>query len=298
MIGVLKMKQKTKAILCIIASAFCFAVMNNFVHLAGDLPTFEKAFFRNIVAVFVAGAALVRKHESFRPVKGCLPGLFGRAVFGTIGLLCNFYAVDHLVVADASMLNKMSPFFAIIFSYFLLKEKLTVPQGAAVVAAFIGSMLIVKPTLSNLDLFASMIGLIGGMAAGLAYTLVRVLGQKGERGNYIVFFFSAFSVVVVTPVILIVWEPMTATQLLCLLMAGLAATGGQLGITKAYCYAPAREISVYDYTQVIFAALIAWFLFDQVPDGYSLLGYCIICGVAIAMFLYNNRKPKPAAETE
>ncbi len=288
------MKQKYKAILCIIASAFCFAVMNNFVHLAGDLPTFEKAFFRNFVAMFVAAGALLKNHASFRPQKGCLPELFGRAVFGTIGLLCNFYAVDHLVVADASMLNKMSPFFAIIFSFFLLKEKLTIPQGAAVVAAFCGSMLIVKPTLSNMDLVPSLIGLLGGMGAGLAYTLVRRLGQKGERGDYIVFFFSAFSVVVVTPLMLLTWEPMTWQQLLCLLGAGLTAAGGQFGITKAYCYAPAREISVYDYTQVIFAALIAWFLFGQVPDAYSILGYVIICTVAVVMFLYNNQKPKAA----
>ena len=290
----MKFNQKTKAICCIIASAFCFAVMNNFVHLAGDLPTFEKAFFRNLVSMFIAMSALLRKHESFRPTRGCLPQLFGRAICGTMGILCNFYALDHLVVADASMLNKMSPFFAIIFSYFLLKEKLSVPQGIAVIIAFLGSMLIVKPTLTNMDLIPSLIGLFGGMSAGMAYTLVRVLGKKGERGDYIVFFFSAFSTIVVAPLMIASWEPMTVTQLLCLLVAGLAAAGGQFGITKAYCYAPAREISVYDYTQVIFAALIAWFLFDQVPDRYSILGYCIILGVAVAMFLYNNRKPKPA----
>ncbi len=262
--------------------------MNNFVHLAGDLPTFEKAFFRNIVAMFMAAGMLLKSHESFLPTKGCLPQLFGRAVFGTIGLLCNFYAVDHLMVADASMLNKMSPFFAIVFSYFLLKERLSLVQISAVVAAFGGSLLIIKPSLANLDLLPSIVGLIGGMGAGLAYTLVRVLGGKGERGAYIVFFFSAFSVIVVTPVMLLTWQPMTTQQLLCLLAAGGFAAGGQLGITKAYCYAPAREISVYDYTQIIFAALLAWFLFDQVPDCYSILGYVIICSVAIAMFVYNN----------
>ncbi len=284
------MKQKHKAILCILLSAFCFATMNNFVHLAGDLPTFEKAFFRNFVAMFVAAIMLVREGEHFRPHPGCLKGLLGRATFGTIGLLCNFYAVDHLVVADASMLNKMSPFFAILFSFLLLKERLTLPQGAAVLTAFVGSLLIIKPTLTNLDLIPSLIGLTGGLGAGIAYTLVRVLGQKGERGSYIVFFFSAFSVAVVTPVMLLTWQPMTLTQLACLLGAGVFAAGGQLGITKAYCYAPAREISVYDYTQVIFAALMAWFLFGQIPDCYSILGYIIICTVAVVMFLYNNRR--------
>ncbi len=63
-----------------------------------------------------------------------------RATFGTVGILCNFYAVDHLVLSDASMLNKMSPFFVIIFSFLLLKEKMTPAQALAVTGAFIGSL--------------------------------------------------------------------------------------------------------------------------------------------------------------
>ncbi len=266
--------------------------MNVFIRLAGDLPTFEKAFFRNFVAMIFAAAILLKNHESFRPRRGCVPGLLARAVCGTIGLLCNFYAVDHLVVADASMLNKMSPFFAIVFSFLLLREKLTVPQGLSVLAAFLGSLLIIKPTFANLELVPSILGFIGGMGAGMAYTWVRILGQKGERSTYIVFFFSAFSVLVVTPVMLLEWVPMSPTQLLCLLCCGLAAAGGQFAITRAYSLAPAKEVSVYDYTQILFSALLGWLIFDQVPDTLSVLGYVIICSVAVLMFFYNNRKPK------
>ena len=64
-----------------------------------------------------------------------------RATFGTMGILCNFYAVDHLVLSDASMLNKMSPFFVILFSFLLLKEKLKPAQAIAIFVAFIGSCL-------------------------------------------------------------------------------------------------------------------------------------------------------------
>ncbi len=288
------MKQKYKAILCICGSAFCFSVMNVFIRLAGDLPTFEKAFFRNFVAMIFAAVILLKNHESFRPQKGCVPGLFCRAVCGTIGLLCNFYAVDHLVVADASMLNKMSPFFAIIFSFLLLREKLTVPQGLSVLAAFLGSLLIIKPTFSNMELVPSILGFIGGMGAGMAYTWVRILGQKGERGTYIVFFFSAFSVLVTIPMMLANWVPMSSVQLIFLLCCGLSAAGGQFAITKAYSLAPAKEVSVYDYTQIIFSALLGWMIFNQVPDILSVLGYIIICSVAVIMFFYNNRKPGPA----
>ena len=81
---------------------------------------------------------------------------------------------------------------------------------------------------------------------------------------------------------------MTLQQALCLLMAGICAAGGQFSITGAYRHAPAREISIYDYSQVIFSAIIGFFLFGDIPDGFSFLGYFIICGMAILNFLYNN----------
>jgi drug/metabolite transporter (DMT)-like permease len=139
------------------------------------------------------------------------------------------------------------------------------------------------------DLAPALIGLCGGLGAGIAYTMVRYLSQKGERSPYIVFFFSGFSCLVVLPWMLTHYQPMTWGQLGWLLCAGLAAAGGQFGITAAYSYAPAREVSVYDYTQVIFAALLGWILFRQTPDIWSLVGYVVICGAGVGMFLYNNR---------
>ena len=76
---------------------------------------------------------------------------------------------------------------------------------------------------------------------------------------------------------------------LALLLAGAFACVGQLGITKAYVCAPAKEISVYDYTQVLFAAALGFFVFGDVPDWLSVLGYVLICGAGVGMFLYNRR---------
>lgn len=286
------MNQKYKGILCILAAAFCFALMNAFVRLSGDLPSIQKSFFRNAVAMIFAYIILKKKHESFKPVKGNLGLLILRSTFGTIGILCNFYAVDHLVLSDASMLNKMSPFFAIIFSYLFLSEKINLVQGLGVIVAFIGSLFIIKPTFSNMALIPSIIGLVGGIGAGAAYTTVRKLGQRGEKGPFIVFFFSAFSCLVTLPYLIFNFHGMSFVQLLFLLLAGLSAAGGQFAITAAYCYAPAKEISVYDYSQVIFSAVLGFFLFGQIPDGFSILGYILICGMAVYMFLYNTGKLK------
>ena len=287
------MNQRTKGIICIILSAFCFALMSCCVRLAGDLPSIQKSFFRNLVAALFALILLMKDIRAGKNVsinRRQLPFLLLRSIFGTIGILCNFYAVDHLVLSDASMLNKMSPFFAILCSYFVLKETITPVQGGEVLFAFIGALFIIKPTLSNMDLFPSMIGLLGGLGAGTAYTMVRKLGQTGINKTVIVLFFSSFSCLVTLPFLIFDYHPMSGLQIAALIGAGLAAAGGQFSVTNAYCFAPAREISVYDYTQVIFSALLGFFLFGQVPDLLSLVGYVLICGTGIGMFLYNRRQ--------
>ena len=103
------------------------------------------------------------------------------------------------------------------------------------------------------------------------------------------FVFSAFSCLAVLPYVLMVHAPMTAKQVLTLVAAGLFAAGGQFSVTAAYCCAPAKEISVYDYSQVIFSTLLGFFIFGDVPDGFSVLGYFLICGMAVLNFWNSNR---------
>ena len=283
------MTKKSKGILFITLSALCFALMNLFVRLSGDLPPMQKSFFRNAVALVFAAAVLLRSEDKFHFNHKNLPLLVARATFGTIGILCNYYAIDHLVLSDASMLNKLSPFFAIIISYLYLKEKVSPFQAGAVVAAFIGALCIIKPGFSSLTTGPALIGALGGLGAGAAYTMVRKLSLNGERGPFIVFFFSAFSCLVCLPYLLFSYHAMTVSQLVLLLCAGLAAAGGQFSITAAYANAPAREISVFDYSQIVFAALLGFFVLGQVPDALSVVGYVIICGTSIVMFFHNQK---------
>lgn len=287
-----KIGRKTKGIIYIIVAAFGFSVMSLFVKLSGDLPAFQKAFFRNFIALIFITAMMLREKIGFLPEKSNIPALLGRSFFGTLGLLCNFYALGQLNLSDANMLNKLSPFFAIIFSVFLLKEKPNVIQLLGVTVAFIGSVLIIKPGFDNPRVIPAIAGVLGGMGAGAAYTFVRKLGENGENSKRIVFYFSAFSCLFCVPFMIAEYEPMTAVQTLFLVLAGTFACVGQLGITKAYLCAPAKEISVYDYTQVVFAAILGFFVFGDLPDLLSVGGYILICGAGIAMFFYNSRAEK------
>lgn len=279
----MKLTEKTQGILYILGAAFFFALMNLFVRLSGDVPTMQKCFFRNIVAAFGAFLLLQKSHIKMDISK--LGGknigyLIIRSTAGLMGIICNFYAVDHLPISDASMLNKLSPFFAIIFSTFILKEVAGIKEWGILLLAFVGALFVVKPSMT-MDFLPGLIGMTGGACAGLAYTFVRKLGQRGVPGMIIVFFFSAFSSLVLLPNLILHYTPMSIWQWSSLLLAGAAAMGGQMCITTAYTKAPAKEISVYDYSQIIFAAIMGFFVLGQIPDGYSVLGYMIILTAAI-----------------
>lgn len=278
-------------IVFILVSAFFFALMSVFVRLSGDLPTFQKSFFRNLVASIVAFIALV-KSKNFRLKKGSFPVLLVRSIAGTVGIVGNFYAVDMLTIADASILNKLAPFFSIIFSALLLKEKASWKDWLLVGTAFCGALFVIKPSFSIADSAPALIGALGGLGAGLAYTCVHYLGGKGERTAMIVFFFSTFSCLAVLPFTIAQYQPMSLTQLAFLLLAGGCASVAQFSVTKAYTYAPAKDISVYDYSQVLFSAIWGFSLFGELPDYLSFIGYVVIIGSAIVKYVLSRRQHK------
>ena len=286
--------NKNKAILYIIASAFFFALMSFFVRLSGNrIPVVQKSFFRNIVSLFIALVMMYRSHQSLRTDKTSLRYLLLRAIAGTLGIYGNFTAVGHLNLADASILNKLSPFFAVVFSVFLLKERVSKTEWLTLCVAFAGALLVIKPSFSMNSLYA-LAGLAGGIGAGFAYACVRKLGTRGVGGPVIIAFFSAFSCLVALPFMLFSFVPMSVPELVFLLLAGLSAAGGQLFITAAYSNAPAREISVYDYSQIIFTASLGFLMWGQIPDWLSVTGYCLIIGAAVFKWRYARTRATPA----
>lgn len=281
------MSQKNQGIMYIIMAAFFFACMSFFIRKAGDLPTMQKGFFRNVVAMFAAAVMLLRTEDKFKIKKGSIPSLLMRAICGTIGLICNYYAIDHMNISDANILNKLAPFFAIIMSALILNEYANRFEWSMVIVAFIGALFVVKPTL-DMKCIPAVVAAIGGLGAGTAYTFVRKLGKQGERGPVIVMFFSTFSCIITLPFVIFDYHPMTLMQLIYLLIAGSCAAAGQFTVTQAYTKAPAKDISVFDYSQVLFAAILGFLFLNQIPDIYSIIGYIIIIGAAIIKWIHRD----------
>ena len=298
--------SRGKGIACIVASAFGFALMAFFVRLCddfgGEITCFQKSFFRNVLALAIAFVVFYRGRRGERDgVKGVgalgflspyCPNSLGckatvalilRAVFGTVGIFANFYALSKIPIGEGMTLNKTAPFFTVLFSWIFLGERVSWRQFGHLLLAFAGAALVMKPGFRGGGTFAAAMALTGGLGAGLAYVCVHQLGRMKVNGAFIVLFFSAFSCLASLPFTAVDFRPMTIAQVLILVGAGAGAALGQFGVTAAYRYAEPRSIAVYDYTNVVFTALFGFAFFSQVPDALSVVGFAVILLAAFGM---------------
>lgn len=283
-----KISPKHKGVLCIISSAFCFAFMGAFVRHAGDLRSVQKSFFRNLVAFIFAAAILIRQKGSFLPQKKkqhrrTADTLSMRYARNTLQLLCG--RPSGIIRCGNAEQN------VAVLRYRIFGN---VPSGTYKFSADArcNSRICRKsaynkaePCKSGACAVTARFSRRYGRRCGL-YCGKVARHQRRKRTLYRVLLLG-FSCLVTLPFLLFDFHVMTWQQWLVLLGAGLAAAGGQFSITAAYKFAPAKEISVYDYSQIIFSALLGFILFSQLPDIWSFIGYVIICGVDVAMFFYN-----------
>ncbi len=265
-------------------SALCFAFMSAFVKLAGDIPSMEKALFRNLISLVISFTILRMKKQPLWGKRENRKYLILRAATGAVGILMFFYSIDHLILADSSMLNKLSPFFVILFSRIFLKNPIRPFHLVALVLALAGSALIIKPGFQFSSTFPAVVGAGAAVLAGVTYTMVSYLGDK-ESSFTIVFYFSLISTVVCLPFFFIGPVMPSPLQLTFLLGTGAAAAGGQFLLTAAYKYAPAGEVSIYQYSQIVFASILGILFFSELPDMFSLIGYVLIFSAGYYIFL-------------
>jgi len=229
-------------------------------------------------------AMVVRSRENPFARSPRLPLLVLRGVFGTTAMFLYFFAIERLTIADATVLNKLSPFFVAMFAVLFLREKLSKYIVPVLVVAFTGAALIIKPQFS-LEALPAMGGLISAAASGAAYTVVRFL--RGDEPPYrIVFYFSLVSVAVSLPPMLVGFVPPVGAQWLYLVGGGVFATTGQIALTLGYHQAPATRVSIYVYAHILFAFLWGLLLWGEMPDALSIVGTVLIILAAV----YNYRR--------
>lgn len=281
------MTNKTKGILFIILSAVSFGFMNTCVKLAGDLPIMQKVLFRNLFTFIFTAALLMKNRSSFKTNN--IPFTLIRSIVGHLGIVFNVYAISQLTLADASILLNTNPFFIIIFSVIFLKESLKKYQVPTLILALLGTGLVVKPEF-NYIIIPSLAGLGAGIFAGGAYTTVRYL-SKYDNPQIIVMYFSGISVLMSIPFLVFgEFVPPSLVQWFILLGIGVFATAAQLLLTYAYRYAPASQLSIYNYAQILVTLLMGMIIWSEIPDVLSVIGGLVIVLAGYINYYYSLRE--------
>ncbi len=243
--------------------------------LSDDIPVFEIVFFRNFTGGLLVLAILLKRR--INPLGNNRRVLVIRGVSGTLGVVMYFYAISNLILADAVMLNRTSPFFVIILSSVFLHEKLKRLQIHALLLAFVGIILISRPRL-DVSFFPAAVALLSAVFAGTAYTTLRHL-RHTDTPFVIVFYFTMVSSLCMIPIMVMgQWETPDGSQWIILLGLGFIGLAGQHLMTTAYRFAKAGEVAIYGYSSVLFAMLLGILIWWEIPSYLSFTGAgFIIC---------------------
>jgi drug/metabolite transporter (DMT)-like permease len=276
------LEDHRKAVTFALFAAASLAAMAAFAKLAVGAGLFERVLGRNLVMLLVASFVLARRRGRPFGSPGNRGRLLMRALLGLGGVTCYFFAIDHLLLADAAMLNKLSPFVALVAAWALLGERPAPRTIGAVALAFCGALLVMKPRL-DLSMVPALAGFGSAMFAGCAYTVVRSLRDR-ERPDTIIFVFSLVTVVVLAPQVAIGFRGISAVNVGWIVLIGVSAAAGQFSLTHAFRHGPAAEVALYSYTTIVFSALAGFLVWGEVPDLLSMLGAAAILGAAIVVY--------------
>ncbi len=258
--------------------------------LSQTLPNEMVVFFRSFFGL-VALLPLVW-HRGFTNLKTRnFRGHLVRAVAGVVSMYCYFYAVAHLPLAEAVLLNYTTPLFVPFIAALWLQERIPPRLWIGIGIGFFGVLFILKP---GQALFTSvaLIGLASGLIAALAVTGVRNL-TRTEPAWRIVFYFSLVSTLVAAVPLPFRWQTPDASLWPLLIVMGAVASFGQLLLTRAYSHAPAAQVGPFSYSTVVFAAAAGWLLWGEVLDLYSLSGALLVCLGGILTIRYAGAKVAP-----
>ena len=282
------MSKKNLGIIFMILFALSYSAMQCFISLT-DVGVMQQIFVRNFMNMVVVLFLILKKGGSLFGAKKYQPWLFARDIFSFMGITCLFCASRfNGNQADITILNKMSPFFITIFASIFLKEKLSKIQIPALILAFTGAFFAAKPTY-NADSLPLILAFLSAITTGVSYTMLSYFKDKVD-GLAVILHFSTFCVVASLPFMLYDFQLPTGMKLVTLLLVGVFGTLGQLFVTYAYRLAPASEISIYNYSGILFSVIMGHFVLGQSVGLNSIIGGVIVTIASVMVYMYNRSR--------
>ena len=279
---------------CATLAALMFAFMGVAVrYSSASLPNEMVVFLRNGFGLVFLLPWILRRGIAGLATRRLSAHII-RTLSGLAAMYCFFYAIAHLHLGKAVLLNYSSPLFIAIIALIWLKEKASAQIMFAIALGFIGICFILKPDAGIMNQ-AAWVGLLSAVFAAIAMVTIRDL-SKTEPITRIVFYFSVTATVISAAPLFWAWQTPSLQAVLAMTGAGLAATLGQLLLTYSYSLAPAPQIGPYTYSAVVFAAINGWIFWDERPDAYSVLGAILV--ISAGVITLQRRSMPPITEPD
>ncbi len=293
--GQMTAMQPLRGIMFKIMSVCLFMGMASFIKAASaDVPPGQAVFFRSFFALPVILGWLAMRGELRDGWKTNNPvGHFWRGLVGTSAMGLGFAGLGLLPLPEVTAIGYAAPLLVVIFASMFLNETVGVYRLSAVGLGMLGVSIVLSPRLSvgtglsTGETLGAVVVLMGAVFAALAQVFVRKLVQT-EGTAAIVFWFSVTSSVLALLTLPWGWAVPSPQAALMLIMAGLLGGIGQILLTSSYRYADASLVAPFDYTSMILALVIGFFIFDEVPTGTMLIGATIVISAGV-MIIWRER---------
>ncbi len=283
-------------------SALGFALMAACVKTVSTygIPVLEIVAARAIVSAVISFVDIKRKKISM--FGNNKPWLIARGTVGAFALICVYYAVTTLPLAEATILQYLHPVFTAILAVLFLKETIHLSTISCIIFSLLGLFIMIQPNLLGASLLDTSLldkssaqypwlsigaGLLGAFGSAVAYVIVKKLTVT-EDSSVIIFYFP-FITLPISIILLgsdFVVPSLAAIGLLVLV--GIFTQVGQVGLTKALHCADANKATAYAYVQVIFSVFIGWAWFSEVPVTTTIMGGCLIMAGALINVLWQR----------
>jgi drug/metabolite transporter (DMT)-like permease len=255
----------------------CVACLSATVKWTGHrgVPVFEIVFFRNAFAFVPLGLYIWRTSgvsvlRTRRPL-----GHLHRSAVGLLGMVCSFFALQHLALSQATAFTFAAPLFMTALSAVMLREVVGWHRWGAVAVGFVGVLIMVRPQPGHMDLAGAGFALTAALGSALAMVQIRQIAVT-EKGPTIVFYFTLAGTLLGLAVSLFHWVTPDARTLLVLVLGGLVGGVGQLFLTEAIRLAPVGVVAPFDYSQLIWATILGYLVWGELPQPATIAGAAVV----------------------
>lgn len=273
------LSPNARGALWMLASAVCFSTMTSLVKFLGDgYPATVQTFYRQGASFIVLLPMMMRSRGAVfattRPIM-----LTARSLVATVGLILSFYSFQHMPLADANALSFTRTLWIVPLAAFVLREKVGPLRLSAAAVGFLGVMVMIRPGVGGQ--FAMGMPALAALASALlfAFTITGMkVASRDHSSNTLLVWSVALGFLLSIPPALFTWIWPTPLDFVLLFTMGVVATLNQYCFIQGMKEGDAAAMAPIDYTRLVFAASIGFFVFHEVPNLWTILGAAIVVG--------------------